>query len=122
VARVRSRTSQRLAEATAAAPAQTIQQCQTAANDVMKIHTKADLSALVSLLTAGDITTLSTRLAGCIEKHSQELTPIQLDKLQRIAYQLDAEVISRLFDFLTRHHLADSFNDEEQAKVDKSKK
>jgi hypothetical protein len=67
-------------------------------------------------MTAGDELVLSTRLAKCQEAYPNQLTSMQRDKLDRVVYKLDADIIARMYDFIERNHLADKFNDEEDAR------
>ena len=95
---------------------QTLQQCKSAANDFLAVKTDADFSGFAKTMTAGDEIQLSTKLVQCLDRYRNQLTPQQSDKLDRASYKLDADVISRMFDFLERHHLSDTFNDEEEAR------
>ena len=70
-------------------------------------------------MTAGDELVYSTQLAKCLEEYPSELSTTQIDKLDRIAYRFDADVVRRMYDFLERHKLADKFNDEEEARKSK---
>jgi hypothetical protein len=96
---------------------QNLKQCTTIANDLIAtVKTDSDFSSLSKHLTAGDELVLSTKLSHCLEQYQAQLTPAQFGKLDRISYKLDADVISRMFDFMQRHNLADEFNDEEEAR------
>ena len=95
---------------------QTIEQCKAASKDLASVKTDSDFTNLISSMTAGDEMTLSTRLARCVEQHSADLTPLQVDKLNRMVYRLDADIISRMYNFLEQHRLADTFNDEQESK------
>jgi hypothetical protein len=99
---------------------QTLKQCKTSANGLFAVKSSGDFSAFSKTMTAGDELQLSTNLARCLDHYRDRLTPQQFDRLDRMVYTLDADVISRMFDFLERHNLSDKFNDEEQArKVEK---
>jgi hypothetical protein len=102
------------------ASSQSFQQCQSAASDVMKIKSDSDFTSFVATMTAGDLMSLSTSLARCVEAHAAELTTTQVDKLHRVIYKLDAETSSRLWNFIQRNNLDDKFNDEEQARMEKA--
>jgi hypothetical protein len=95
---------------------QTIEQCKSASKELASIKTDSDFTNLVSSMTAGDEMNLSSRLARCVERYSADLTPLQVDKLNRIVYRLDADVISRMYNFLEHHRLAETFNDEQESK------
>jgi hypothetical protein len=99
-----------------ACQAQTIEQCKSASKDLALVKTDSDFAKLVASMTAGDELALSTKLAKCVEQHSEHLTAPEVDKLSRFVYRLDADVIARMYDFLQQHHLADVFNDEQEAK------
>jgi hypothetical protein len=58
-------------------------------------------------MTSGDELQLSTQFAQCLEK---------IDRLNRIIYKLDADVVARMWEFIERRHLADAYNDEQEAK------
>jgi hypothetical protein len=100
----------------ASAQAQTVEQCKSASKDVALVKTTSDFAKLVATMTAGDELALSTKFAKCVEQHSERLTAYEIDTLNRFAYRLDADVISRMYDFLEKHRLADTFNDEQEAK------
>ena len=99
-----------------ACKAQTVEQCKSASKDLASIKTDLDFTQFVSTMTAGDEMNLSTQLTKCVERHSADLTPLQVDKLNRMIYRLDADVISRMYNFLEQHRLADAFNDEQESK------
>ena len=96
----------------------TIEQCRTTANYLLALSA-TDLEKLQKQMTAGDELVYSTQVAKCLEEHPAELSKTQVDRLDRIAYRFDADVISRMYNFLERHKLADKFNDEEQARKSK---
>jgi len=99
-----------------ACQAQTIEQCKSASKDLALVKTDSDFTNLVAAMTAGDELTLSTKLARCVERHSANMTASEVDKMNRIVYRLDADIISRMYDFLEQHRLAGIFNDEQEAK------
>jgi hypothetical protein len=94
---------------------QNLNQCTTTANDLIAtVKTDSDFFPLSKYMTAGDELVLSTKIAHCLEQYHSQLTPAQFEKLDKVTYKLDADVISRMFDFMQRHNLADEFNDEEE--------
>jgi hypothetical protein len=94
----------------------TLTQCKSTADMLMAITSDSQFSQLTSSMTAGDELEFSTKLATCQDAYARQLTPEQFDKTDRMAYRLDADVISRMYGFMERHHLKDKFNDEEEAR------
>jgi hypothetical protein len=64
----------------------------------------------------GDEMQLSTSLASCVALHSDVLSTAEIAKLNLLIYKLDAEVMARMWAFIESRHLADAFNDEQEAK------
>ncbi|MCU1270709.1 MAG: hypothetical protein JWN74_2003 [Acidobacteriaceae bacterium] len=96
----------------------TIEQCRTTANHLIALSS-AELAKFQNQMTAGDELVYSTQLAKCLEQYPTVLSQPQSDKLERIVYHFDADVIRRMLDFMQRHRLADKFNDEEEARKSK---
>lgn len=97
-------------------PAPTLEQCRSALNDLSAIHSDADMQGLFATMTAGDEMNLSTSLTRCADKHSVVLSASDVARLNLFIYKLDADVLARMWDFIERRHLADAFNDEQEAK------
>ena len=93
----------------------TVAQCRSALKDFTAIHTKADLNHLTAAMTSGDEMQLSTRLESCVDQHSDVLTHAEIARLNLIVYQLDADVIARMWSFIDKRRLGDAFNDEQEA-------
>lgn len=96
------------------ASAQQLAECKEVAAGVDKTG-RAVLSKNVKHSTAGDNLQLSTEVAGCINNHSNELSKAEIEQLDWLSYTLDADVMSRMWNYLERHHLTDGFNAEDAA-------
>jgi hypothetical protein len=96
--------------------AQTLEQCKTTADGLQQIKSDTQFEQFTSSMTAGDELNFSTKLAHCIENHSYDLSAAQVDRLNRVIYRLDADVIARMHSFIERRHLIDAFNDEQEVK------
>lgn len=94
----------------------TLAQCKTTADMLMAVTSDAQFSQLTASMTAGDELNFSTKLAQCQSSYAQQLTPKQFDKLDRVVFKFDADVISRMYGFMERHHLDNKFNDEEEVR------
>jgi hypothetical protein len=92
-----------------------VAQCRSALNRLSALHTDADIQGLFVAMTAGDEMVLSTSLASCVNKHSDVLDESEIARLNLFCYKLDADVMARMWDFIERRHLADAFNDEQEA-------
>lgn len=75
---------------------------------------RAKLQANMRRQMSGSLLQLSTEVGQCINAHSTELSAREIEQLDWLVYRLDSEVLSRMWDFLGRHHLADKFNDEDE--------
>ena len=67
-------------------------------------------------MTAGDELVLSTQLERCLSLYPKLWSPSEAATINGLIYDLDADVIKRMFDYLDRHRLSDNFNDEEEAR------
>lgn len=92
-----------------------LKQCSGSANLLAAVNFEGSLKGM----TAGDELNLSSRYARCLDLYQKDLTPAQWDTLDRAVYKLDADVIARMFAFLERHHMNETFNDEEEARKTK---
>ena len=97
-------------------PTPTVAQCRSGLNDLSAIHTDTDMQGLFGTMTAGDEMKLSTSLTRCADQHSDVLTASEVARLNLFTYKLDADVLARVLDFIERRHLADAFDDEQEAK------
>jgi hypothetical protein len=93
-----------------------VAQCRSGLNDLSAIHTDTDMQGLFATMTAADEMKLSTSLTRCVDQHSDVLTASEIARLNVFTYKLDADVLARMWDFIERRHLADAFNDEQEAK------
>jgi hypothetical protein len=104
-----------LVPASACARTVTVAQCRSALKDFTAIHTDEDVKRLTASMTSGDEMQLSTSLAACIAQHSDVLTSAEVARLNLFVYKLDADVMARMWAFIEKRHLADAFNDEQEA-------
>jgi len=51
-----------------------------------------------------------------VDQHSDVLTGSEIARLNLLTYKLDADVLARMWDFIERRHLANAFDDEQEAK------
>jgi len=100
------------------AKGQTIEQCKSAIGDLMHVKTEQDFSvffdALTKPMTSGDELTFSTNLARCLAQYEDQFSAEQVRRLNLLIYKLDADVILRMQNFLERHKLSDTYNNEEE--------
>lgn len=89
-----------------------LQDCKTVAAGVDKVG-RQKVQIDLARQTAGTLLQLSTDAGQCINAHSTELSAKEIEQLDWLVYRLDAEVMSRMWDFLDRHHLANRFNNED---------
>jgi hypothetical protein len=93
----------------------TLEQCRSAISQMSGIRTDADANRLFAAMTSGDEMQLSTRFESCIAQHSDTLNAAEIARLNVRTYKLDADIISRMWGFIEKRHLADAFNDEQEA-------
>jgi hypothetical protein len=91
----------------------TAKQCRHSYGIMVKIS-KHNLDFMRKSMTAGDELVLSTKLQRCLSIYPNSWSPTQTSEINGVIYELDADVISRMFNYLDRQHLAGNFNDEEE--------
>ena len=91
----------------------TAKQCRHSYAMMDKIS-KHNLDFIRKSMTAGDELVLSTQLQRCLSIYPKFWSPSKTAEINGIIYDLDADVISRMFNYLDRQHLAEKFNDEEE--------
>lgn len=91
---------------------QSLAECKAMAARVDKVG-RNTLQVNMGHQMAGTLMTRSTDAGRCTDAHARELSAHELEELDWVVYTLDAQIMARMWNFITEHHLGRRFNEED---------